>query len=70
MLQFFPKSHDFTAGGRRALLELPTAHVNEFARPPGCLDAVVNRRNRQASPLEVETAEKAVSDFLAGRRAA
>ena len=53
----------FAAGGRRALLELPAAQANAFARPPGCHDAVAIRRNRQASPLTVETTKTAVSDF-------
>ena len=56
----------FAAGGRRALLELPAAQANAFARPPGCHDAVAIRRNRQAPPLTVETTETAVSDFFGG----
>ena len=62
------KSRDFAAGGRRALLELPAAPANASARPRGFLYAVAIRRKRQASPLEAETTETAVSDILVGRR--
>ena len=58
----------FAAGGRRALLELPAATANASARPRGLSYAVAIWRNHQASPLEVETTETAVSDFLVGRR--
>ena len=59
----------FAAGGRRALLELPAAQANASARPRGFsyAYAVAIRRNRQTSPLEAETIETAISDFLAGR---
>ena len=42
---------------------------NASARPRGFLYAVAIRRNHQASPLEVETTETAVSDFFGGAAA-
>ena len=63
------KSRDLSDGGRQAILELPEAQANAFARPHGCPDAVVIGSNCQTPPWEVQTTEIQLSQrFLARRR--